>query len=167
MQSLHIHIVLETVCLKQYDHVSILDDIVLTRVSYLCRLILHPPFCLFLFHLVCFSASVRFHSVLFLRISRFWRSLFIFSFNSLFLYRVSVLVQIPHAVIFFPPLPTDPPASLLLFQFNSIRHTLLVSEPNAELPKQIESFLFFLKFFFTSLSPHVFVSRPRCVVVCV
>lgn len=150
MQSVYIHIthksliiVLETVCLKQYDHVSILDDIVLTRVSYLCRLILHPPLLSFLI------SSCMFFSVGTVSFRAFSTYLPVLTFSLHLFLQLSLSLPClrprpnPSRCNFFSPLPTDPPASLLLFQFNSIRHTLLVSEPNAELPKQIESFLFF------------------------
>lgn len=83
---------------------------------------------------------------------------FIFPFNSL-TFRVSILVQIPHAVIFFPLIL---PSFLLLFQFTSIRHALLVSETNAELPKQI----YFFSLLYITLSPCVCVSAQVCGSLC-
>lgn len=166
MQSLYIYIVLETVCLKQYDHVSILDDIVLTRVSYLCRLILHPPLLSFLI------SSCMFFSVGTVSFRAFSTYLAVLTFSLHLFLQLSLSLPClrprpnPSRCNFFSPLPSPHWSSCFSpsfsIQFNS---TYVISERAKR--RIAKTNRIFSLFFFTSLSPHAFVSRPRCVVVCV
>lgn len=165
--SLHIYIVLETVCLKQYDHVSILDDIVLTRVSYLCRLILHPPLLSFLI------SSCMFFSVGTVSFRAFSTYLAVLTFSLHLFLQLSLSLPClrprpnPSRCNFFFPSPHwsscfSPSFSI---QFNS---TYVISErAKRRIAKTNRIFsLFFLIFFYIPLPPCVRLSAQVCGSLC-